>query len=141
MKNTLSSEVCKQCAECCKNFAFIELSQDEIFKIVQLTGLPFEAFTNPKGESPEAYFMQFKENGDCYFLTGRPGQYSCGVYAARSKVCRNYPSKPVQDEVCDANRKMIQRNLSRGEERPIAVESAFFQPYTNASPQKGGDDE
>jgi len=107
MKNIISSEICKKCAECCKNYPFIELSQNEISEMEKLTKLPSDFFTNQKGETDEEYFLQFKENGDCFFLNENNGDYSCGVYEARSKICRDYPSKPNQNEICDYNREMI----------------------------------
>ena len=106
MGNIILSEICKKCAECCKNYPFVELSQNEIYELRKLTGLPFDVFTIQKGEAVEEYCLQFKENGDCFFLNENNGDYSCGVYEARSEICRNYPSKPSQNEVCDANRKM-----------------------------------
>ena len=112
MKNIILSEICKKCAECCKNYPFVELSQDEIYELRKLTGLPFEVFTNQKGEGVAEYFLQFKENGDCFFLNENNGEYSCGVYEARSEICRAYPSKPRQHEVCDASREMTLRNNS-----------------------------
>jgi uncharacterized protein len=112
MENKISSEICQKCAECCKNFPFVELSQNEIYELEKHTGLPFDMFTNPKGETVEEYFLQFKENGYCFFLHENNGDYSCGVYEARSEICRNYPSKPCQNEVCNANQKKILRNHS-----------------------------
>ncbi len=112
MENIILSAICKKCAECCKNYPFVELSQNEIYELRKMTGLPFEVFTNPKGNAVEEYFLQFKENGDCFFLNENNGDYSCGVYEARSGICRNYPSKPSQNEACDANREMILRNNS-----------------------------
>ncbi len=104
------SEICKKCAECCKHFPYIELSQNEINELRKVTGLRCDVFANPKGKAVEEYFLQFKENGDCFFLKENNGDYSCGVYEARSVICRNYPSKPRQHEVCDANREMFLRN-------------------------------
>jgi uncharacterized protein len=112
MENIIFSEVCKKCAECCKNFPFVELSQNEILEIEKMTGLTFDVFTNPKGEAIEEYFLQFKENGNCFFLNENNDGYSCGVYEARSEKCRNYPSKPSENEVCIANREMALRNHS-----------------------------
>lgn len=105
MQNIILSEICTKCAECCKNYSFVELSQNEIYELGKLTGLPFDVFTDQKGEAVEEYFLQFKENGEWFFLNENNGDYSCGVYEARSGICRNYPSKPSQNEVCDANRK------------------------------------
>jgi Fe-S-cluster containining protein len=105
MENPISSEICRKCGECCRNFPFVELSQTEIDEIEMVTGLPFDVFANKKGKAVEEYFLQFKENGDCFFLNETNGLYSCGVYETRSAICRNYPSKPRQHEVCAANRK------------------------------------
>ncbi len=107
MENMISSEICMSCAECCKNFPFVELTHNEIHNIEKLTGLSFDQFTNPKGEAVEEYFLQFKENGDCIFLNRNNGDYSCSIYEARSEICKNYPSKPRQNEVCTENRKKI----------------------------------
>jgi Fe-S-cluster containining protein len=112
MGNIVVSEICNKCARCCKNYPFVELSHNEIYALEKLTGLPFDAFTNQKGETNEEYFLQFKENGDCFFLNENNGEYFCSVYEARSGICRNYPSTPSQNEACDANRKMILRNKS-----------------------------
>jgi Fe-S-cluster containining protein len=106
MENAISSETCKNCAECCKHYSFVELSQIEINALEKLSGLPFEVFTYPKGEAVEEYFLKFKENGDCYFLNANKDNYSCGVYEARAGICINYPSDPSQNEACDANRKI-----------------------------------
>ena len=110
MKNIISTEICKKCAECCKNHPFVELSQHEIYELEKLTGLPFDVFTNQKGEAVEEYFLDFKKNANCFFLNENNVEYSCGVYEARSVSCRNYPAKPSQNEVCDSNREMISRN-------------------------------
>jgi Fe-S-cluster containining protein len=110
MENMMLSGICKKCAECCKNYPFVELSQNEIHELRKLTGFSVDVFTNQKGEAVEGYFLKFKENGDCFFLDENDGDYSCGVYEARSAICRDYPSKPSQNEVCAANRKMVLRN-------------------------------
>ena len=112
MENIIISAVCKKCAECCRNYPFVELSKDEVYEIEKLTKFPSDLFTNRKGEASEEYFLQFKENGDCFFLNENNGDYSCGIYEARSKICRNYPSKSHQNEVCYSNRKMILLNNS-----------------------------
>ncbi len=112
MGDIISSEICKKCAECCKNYPFVALSQNEIYELGKLTGLSSDAFTNQKGEAVEEYFLKFKENGDCIFLNENNGDYSCGVYEARSEICRNYPLEPRQHEVCHANREMILRKKS-----------------------------
>jgi len=104
MENILSNEICKKCGECCKNYPFIELSNNEILLLEQVTALHFEVFTNPKGKAVEEYFLQFQANGDCFFLNENNGSYSCGVYKARPGICKNYPLKPKQKEACYTNR-------------------------------------
>jgi len=104
MDNIISNEMCKKCAECCKHYPFVELSPDEINELEKVTGLLCDVFTNPKGEE---YFLKFKENGDCFFLKKNDGEYSCGVYEARPDICRKYPSKPKQNEVCAEIRKIF----------------------------------
>ena len=112
MGDIISSEMCKKCAKCCKNHPFVQLSKNEIYEIEKFTKLPSDSFTNQKSEAGEEYFLQFKENGDCIFLNENNGDYSCGVYEVRSKICRNYPSKPNQHVACDSNMKMIMLNNS-----------------------------
>jgi uncharacterized protein len=104
------SEICQNCAECCKNHPYVEVSPDEINGLEKMTGLPMGAFTNPKGWAGEGHFLQFRENGDCFFLNENDGGYSCSVYGARPEICRNYPSKPAHHERCNANREMALRN-------------------------------
>ncbi len=104
MENLISSEICQRCGECCRNFPFIELSRPEIHKLEELTGLSIDKFTNPKGEESEGYFLQFKENGDCFFLKKTAGVYFCGVYEARPEKCRDYPSRTDQNEACQSTR-------------------------------------
>lgn len=103
MKNIISAEICKKCGECCKNFPFVELSEKDIDSLEQLTALHSGVFTNKKEQVAEEYFLQFKENGDCFFLQENDGDYSCGVYDARPGICKNYPSEPLQEKVCDAH--------------------------------------
>ena len=110
MKNIISTEICKKCAGCCKNYPFVGVTKNEMDSLEQMTGLHFEMFTNPKGKVVEEYFLQFQENGDCFFLNENNGNCSCGAYEARPGVCRNYPSQPRQEEGCDANREKYLNN-------------------------------
>lgn len=103
MENIILTEICKKCAECCKNYPFVCLSENEINSIKKLTGLPAEVFTIPKGKEIEEYFLQFQENGYCFFLKESNGVFSCAVYEARPGICKNYPSNPIQKEVCAAH--------------------------------------
>ena len=100
MKNVVSNEICKKCAACCKHYPFVELSAQEIKSLEQETALHSARFTNQKGDRIEEYFLQFKENGDCCFLSEKNGFFFCAVYAARPEICKNYPSIPVEKDVC-----------------------------------------
>lgn len=100
-------EICKKCAECCKNYPFVTLSQDEIHSLKELTGLPAQVFTNPIGKEVEEYFLQFQNNGHCYFLNENEGSFSCAVYEERPGICKEYPSNPAQENVCAANKKKL----------------------------------
>lgn len=97
------TEICKKCAECCKNHPIVDLSSDEIILLEKTTGLLFEAFTNRKGKDEGEYFLQFKDNGYCFFLNENNGSFSCGVYEARPAICQNYPAKPIQKNLCNSN--------------------------------------
>ncbi len=104
--------ICKECAECCKHHPFVELSNKEINSLELLTGLHINTFLNSKGKTDEGYFLQFKENGNCFFLNENNGRYFCEVYKARPDICRNYPSTPCQQKACDSNmEKLINTDL------------------------------
>ena len=105
------TEICKQCAECCKNFPFVDLSKNEIHSLEKFTGVPAEVFTNPKGKEIEEYFLQFQDNGYCFFLKENKGSFSCGVYKERPGICKNYPSNPIQKDVCNANKEKFLSNI------------------------------
>ena len=110
MENIILTEICKNCAECCKNHPFVNLSEIEINSLEHLTGLQSNLFTNSKGKEIEEYFLQFKENGDCVFLNDNKGKYSCSVYEARPEVCKKYPANPPQKDFCLASSKKCLRN-------------------------------
>ncbi len=113
------TEICKKCAECCKHYPYVELSANEIIVLEQATGLRADVFTNAKGKVIEEYFLQFQENGNCFFLNENKGCFSCSVYEARPGICRNYPSKPIQKKACDENSKVdsASRNALGGDHR------------------------
>lgn len=104
LTGTITLKTCRECAECCRHFAFAKLSQLEIEKIEDFTGLHFSKFTYLIGTNGEGRFLKFKENGDCIFLKRDEDTYSCLIYDARSKICREYPSNPKQNETCYINR-------------------------------------
>ena len=123
MENTISTEICQKCGECCRKYPFVELSETDINALEQATKVRCDVFANPKGKAVEEYFLQFQANGDCYFLNDNRGSYACGVYEARPGLCRNYPSTAIQREVCDANREQCLSHES-GQDRaagPIGV--------------------
>lgn len=105
LKDTMTFKTCRECAECCRHFAFVKLSQLEIETIENFTGFHFSMFTNPIGIEEKGRFLKFRENGDCIFLNRDEGTYSCLIYEVRSKVCRDYPSNQEQNETCYINRK------------------------------------
>lgn len=106
------TDICKKCAECCKNFPFVNISVKEINVLEKVTGIHPRMFTHEKGTVVEEYFLQFQENGYCFFLKEHKGSFSCGVYEARPGICKNYPSRPTQKDVCHAIRAKFLRNIS-----------------------------
>ncbi|MDX2479347.1 MAG: YkgJ family cysteine cluster protein [Desulfuromusa sp.] len=100
-ENIISVDICRKCAECCKNYPFVEISKSEVDSIAKATGLPSDVFAISKGRAVEEYFLQFQENGNCFFLNEDNGSYSCAVYEARPGICADYPSNPKQKEYCD----------------------------------------
>ena len=96
---------CKECAECCKNYPSIKISKNEINSLELFTGLHLGIPTNSNGKKYEGYLLQFKDNGDCFFLNKNNGSYSCNVYEVRPDICKNYPSSLRQKETCAFNRK------------------------------------
>lgn len=110
MTYTIPTEMCMKCAECCRNYPFVELSKDEIHLLEQVTGLSFELFTNPKRKTIEEYFLQFKESGHCFFLEESNGCYSCSVYESRPEICRKFPCKRIQKKACYEYLKKIESN-------------------------------
>jgi Fe-S-cluster containining protein len=103
MENIISTEICKKCAKCCKNYPFIELSKNEINSLEHISGLDFNVFTNSIDKAVGKYFLQFQKNGDCFFLNEDNGIYSCEVYEARPGICKNYPSETKQKKVCNSD--------------------------------------
>jgi Fe-S-cluster containining protein len=95
-----TKHVCNCCGSCCRNFAYIRLSQDDIKMLENFTGLTSEEFTSNIDKAGEERFMKFQENGDCIFLNIKDGAYSCSVYEARSVTCRGYPSTDIQRKTC-----------------------------------------
>ncbi|MDP3980392.1 MAG: YkgJ family cysteine cluster protein [Chlamydiota bacterium] len=110
MEYSTLSEICRKCAECCKHYACVELSQNEINALEIFTGLHFELFTYSKGKADEGYFLKFEENGDCVFLNKNNNGHSCRVYEARPEICKNYPSNPSQNKACKANIKNMPKS-------------------------------
>lgn len=99
------TEICKKCAECCKKYPFVYLSRAEIHSLVKLTGEQAEVFSIQKRKGIEGYFLQFQDNGSCFFLGENNGYFSCNAYEARPETCREYPGKPLQQDACHAHSK------------------------------------
>ena len=117
------SELCKKCAACCQNYPFIELSQTEIRSLEQITGDSFQVFTNQHFEEVVKYFLQFQENGYCCFLHEENGRFFCGVYEARPRICKEYPSNAPQQDACDAHCKKLQ------------ISAAFDEQFQHITPK------
>jgi len=92
--------VCNGCGSCCRNFAYVLLSQNDINTLENFTGLASQEFTENVDIDGKKRFMKFQENGDCIFLDVVDGACSCSVYEARSETCRAYPSTDIQRETC-----------------------------------------
>jgi len=84
---------------------------EEVISIEKSTGLCRNVFTNQKGKDIEEYFLQFKQNGYCVFLNGSNGMFSCSIYEARPEICKNYPSKPGQKDLCASHIQKNQGNI------------------------------
>ena len=106
-----STHICINCGACCRNFAYIQLSQKDIEAIESFTGLASEEFAYRGGRNGEKRFMKFKENGDCVFLNMTDGADACNAYEARSDICRGYPANDIQDATCrmHSNRQQLQK--------------------------------
>ena len=91
---------CISCAECCKNYPFIRLSQSEVILITKYTALHMDQFAELKEKEVGSYFLKFNKNGDCYFLKYDNGTYCCKIYGIRPCICRNYPNTIIQKEYC-----------------------------------------
>ncbi len=104
MKQNTSPEMCKKCAQCCKNFPFVEVSPQEINDLELESALHADLFTHAKGAVIDGFFLQFKKNGDCFFLDEKNGDFFCAVYTARPGICQKYPSLPLEKATCRHHR-------------------------------------
>jgi Fe-S-cluster containining protein len=100
MKDMIATDRCRKCAQCCRNYPFVELSESEIVLLEEATGLRSDVFTNRKRKTIEEYFLKFRENGYCYFLNEKNDTYTCRVYESRPDICRNFPSTIIQKKAC-----------------------------------------
>ena len=94
---------CINCAACCRNFPYIQLSQTDVEAIESFTGLAPDEFSNSGEREGEKRFLKFTENGDCIFLKMTDGSYACRIYEARSTICRAYPATDTQHHTCHKN--------------------------------------
>ena len=107
MVSIISAKICGQCGGCCRHHPFVRLSKNEVSALKHATGLDSEVFADSRDTTVDEYFLQFKENGDCFFLIEHNGSYSCGAYAARPAICRSYPSEARQHQVCSDNKQQF----------------------------------
>jgi Fe-S-cluster containining protein len=94
---------CIGCGACCRNFAYIPVSQKDVGTLETFTGIKSEEFTDKVDKSGEKRFMKFQDNGDCIFLEKNDDGYFCSVYEARPETCRRYPSTDIQIKTCNLN--------------------------------------
>lgn len=85
----------------------MEVSAAEVAVLAEASGLDPEVFAHRKGEDSDEYFLKFKDNGDCYFLSDDEDSAGCSVYEARAAVCRAYPSKPPQNDRCAEHQERV----------------------------------
>lgn len=108
MKTFISEEMCQNCARCCQDFPFVEVSPNEIQRLEKHTGLGFEQFTFPKGkEAADGYFLASRENGNCLFLGEKDGHASCTVYEVRPAICKAYPVNEKHQAYCESLQKKL----------------------------------
>lgn len=91
---------CKKCAECCKNFPFIKLSQTEANLMEDYSKLHIDQFAEKIEKKEKNYFLRFDEDGDCYFLEYKNGIYFCKIYEIRPSICKIYPGTTIQKQYC-----------------------------------------
>lgn len=102
MGRATTSEMCRKCGGCCRNFPFVELSDLEIRRLSEFTGLEAAAFSDSNREPEPRRFLKFQASGSCVFLKEDAAGFCCSVYEARPGICRSYPFSPVEDKVCEA---------------------------------------
>ena len=95
--------MCTQCGTCCKAFPFVRITKEDIERLIDFTQLPLSQIANSDRADKPGYFLQFKENGECIFLTSSNNNYYCSVYQARPSLCRSYPKEESQFKVCNEN--------------------------------------
>lgn len=91
---------CTRCGSCCRHFAYVRLTTDDVARLVAFTGHDADAFTHVSDEATGERFLQFQENGHCIFHRLQDGRYLCSVYEARSALCRGYPTSEAQHQTC-----------------------------------------
>lgn len=105
-----SSKICIACGACCRNFPYVQLTQNDIDRLESFTGFTPKEFVSCDEKDGENRFIKFKENGECVFLNNTDGHYTCGVYQARPEICSAYPWTDTQDTTC---RKLSNREIDK----------------------------
>nr|WP_281401848.1 YkgJ family cysteine cluster protein [Thalassotalea piscium] len=98
-----TSEVCTKCGTCCKNFPFVRMTKEDTDRLIEFTKLSLDQIGYSDQNEKPGYFLQFKDNGECKFLTSSNGNFYCSVYQARPALCRSYPKEESQYKVCSEN--------------------------------------
>lgn len=105
---------CNKCAECCRNFPFVRLSQTEPSLIRNYSKLNIDQFAEKIEKEERNYFLRFNEDGDCYFLEYKNGIYCCKIYEIRPSICKIYPGTTIQRQYCSNNKTKHSTPTSQG---------------------------
>ena len=105
---------CNKCAECCKNFPFVRLSQTESSLIRNYSELHIDQFAEKIEKEQRNYFLRFNEDGDCYFLGYENGIYYCKIYEIRPGICKIYPGTTIQRQYCSDSKTKYSALTSQG---------------------------
>ena len=95
--------MCTKCGTCCKAFPFVRITEEDIDRLIDFTDLSLDQIGYSDRQDKPGYFLQFKETGECIFLTSSEDNFYCSVYQARPALCRSYPKEESQYKVCGEN--------------------------------------
>lgn len=82
---------CTRCGDCCRWGGVVRLKPDDIAKLAAHLGIDVESFLDvyTRNDAGHTVLRNKPESNECVFLRGN----ECGVYEARPRQCREYPTK------------------------------------------------